>query len=113
SGRHSLLKPAAPIADSTRVPASRPRGESRLPFLMVSRSPAGLAAGVLLVGSLAAPLSSAHAAIPSAAEPIVRHYLEVTGRRAARESERTLHFRGRLQTAGLKGRWEMWLAAPD
>ena len=57
--------------------------------------------------------SSARADITSRAEPIVQRYLDATGGRAAREAERTLYFQGRMQAAGLSGRWEMWLAAPD
>ncbi len=61
---------------------------------------------------LAAP-SVARAEVQFRAQAAVDRYLAATGGSAARASEATLHFKGRIQTAGLTGRWEMWLAAPD
>src|SRR6266571_4422657 len=55
----------------------------------------------------------ARAEIHPRAESVVQRYLDATGGREAREAERTVRFKGRIQAVGLTGSWEMVLAAPD
>jgi hypothetical protein len=61
---------------------------------------------------LAAP-SVVRADVQFRAQASLSRCLAATGGSAARASEATLYFKGRIQSAGLSGRWEMWLAAPD
>jgi hypothetical protein len=57
--------------------------------------------------------STSRAEIPPPAEAIVKHYVEATGGSALLEAERTVHYKGHIESMGLTGRWEMWTAAPD
>src|SRR5712692_8412132 len=61
------------------------------------------------VGLSRATLAEVH---PNAA-PVVEHYVEATGGRAACEAESTLHSQGRIEAIGLTGHWDLWVAAPD
>ena len=56
---------------------------------------------------------AAHASVHERALPVIEHYLDATGGRAARDSEQTVHLRGDIRSIGFTGQWEMWLAAPD
>ncbi|HEY6865926.1 MAG TPA: aspartyl protease family protein [Candidatus Eisenbacteria bacterium] len=70
-------------------------------------------AALVAIALLVAGASAARAEIQDRARPVVERYLAATGGSAARVAETTLRFRGRIVAAGLTGRWEMWLAAPD
>ena len=68
-----------------------------------------LAALAALLGTVA----PARAEVQFRAEPVVARYLAATGGSEARAAEQTLRFKGHITSAGLSGRWELWLAAPD
>ena len=90
---------AATGASRSRRPASpRDPGRVVLPFS-------------ILVLAVTPP--AARAEITDRAVPIVQHYLDATGGRAAREAERTVHYKGRIESAAMTGRWELWVASPD
>ena len=65
------------------------------------------------------PLAALLAAAPARAEvqfraeAVMARYLAATGGSEARAAEQTLRFKGHITSAGLSGRWELWLAAPD
>ena len=74
--------------------------------------------GVVVLAALVA-LGAPHAArmaqaqVHSKAAPVLARLVEATGGSEARENEQTLRLKGRIQAIGLRGRWEMTLAAPD
>lgn len=68
------------------------------------------AAACALLAALAAP---ARAEVEPRALPVVERYLAATGGREARVAETTQHYKGRIEAAGLRGRWELWVAQPD
>jgi len=84
---------------------------------MAARSPHAASGriGLALAAASAAlaGFSPAHASVHARALPVLEHYLEATGGRAARDSERTLYERGTIHSVGFTGRWELWLAQPD
>ena len=57
--------------------------------------------------------AAARAEILQDAAPVVERYVAATGGRDALAAERTLHVKGRIESIGLAGRWEMWTMAPD
>jgi hypothetical protein len=67
-----------------------------------------------LVG-LGAPQTAriAQAQVNANAAPVLARLVAATGGSEARENEQTLRLKGRIQAIGLRGRWEMTLAAPD
>lgn len=73
-----------------------------------SRSLPLLVAAVCLSGA-----TSARASISTEAQPIVDRYVDATGGRAALDAERSLHFKGRLNTLSLRGNFERWIQAPN
>jgi len=56
---------------------------------------------------------TAQAQVNPNAAPVLARLVEATGGSEARENEQTLRLKGRIQAIGLRGRWEMTLAAPD
>lgn len=69
-----------------------------------------LCATCALVTPGAAPV---HAELRKGVQPIIDQWLAATGGREARDMERRVHMKGRLDAVALHGTWEMWLAAPD
>jgi aspartyl protease len=74
------------------------------------RSASGISAAIAALALFPAP---ARTEVLADAAPAVQHYVDATGGREALAAERTLHVKGRIEAIGLKGRWEMWTAAPD
>ena len=74
--------------------------------------------GAVVLAALVA-LGAPHAARMAQAQvnpnaaPVLARLVEATGGSEARENEQTLRLKGRIQAIGLRGRWEMTLAAPD
>jgi Aspartyl protease len=78
----------------------------------MAKTHAATTAIVALVASALHP-AGARAEILEDAIPIVQRYVEATGGRERLAAERTLHLKGRIEAIGLRGRWELWTAAPD
>jgi hypothetical protein len=74
------------------------------------RSASGVSAAIAVLALLPA---AARAEILEDATPVVERYVAATGGRAALAAEHTLHVKGRIESIGLAGRWEMWTMAPD
>lgn len=55
----------------------------------------------------------AHAEAQAGAQEVIDRWLAATGGREARDAERTVHMKGRLNAAALKGTQEVWLGEGD
>jgi hypothetical protein len=80
---------------------------------------ARLSAPHVRILSLIAALMACVPARPAAAESqagaqeIIDRWLAATGGREARDAERTVHMKGRLHAASLKGTYELWLGSGE
>lgn len=78
-----------------------------LPF---PRIPALVTLAVLACTTTSVP---ARAEVRHGAQEAIDQWLAASGGREARDAERTVRMKGRLNAAELKGTYQLWLAAPD
>lgn len=72
----------------------------------------GLLFAVAILATAVLPPAARGEMSPQAREVVERH-LEATGGRAAREQQQNLHLKGTIESSGLSGTWEQWIAQPD
>ncbi|MEO5618493.1 MAG: aspartyl protease family protein, partial [Candidatus Eisenbacteria bacterium] len=66
--------------------------------------------GLLVCATAAAPVS---AELLPGADSVVARYVKATGGDSALAAQRSVRLKGRIESSGLTGRWEMTMAAPD